>query len=128
MNKHEEKKWKVQCCRVKGQHTEDLHMTDQVRLCYVWVIPCQINTKNARPLQISTKLGLQVVPHDLLAHIKFWPQKLYGFCFTALPKLDFSCIFAIPDFTKQTITSFLQHQYTPFLYVSVAYKELSYVV
>ena len=34
--------------------------------------------------QIFTKLGLQVVPHDLLAQIKFWPQKLCGFYFTAL--------------------------------------------
>ena len=32
------------------------------------VIPYQINTKNRWPLQISMKLGLQVVPHDLLAH------------------------------------------------------------
>ena len=75
----------------------------------MWVIPCQVNTKNGRPLQISTKLGLQVVLHDLLAQTEFWLQKLCGFYFTALRKLDFSCIFALPDLMKQIITSVLPH-------------------
>ena len=92
------------------------------------VIPCQINAKNGQPPQISTKLGLQVELNDLLAHSKFWPPKLCGFYFTALRKLDFSCIFAVPDHTKQTVFSFLLHLHIHFLYKSVAYEEFSYVV
>ena len=72
-------------------------------LLSIRVIPYQINAKNGLPPQISTKLGLQVVPHDILAQTKFWSQKLCGFYFTALQKLDFSCIFAVPDHTKQAI-------------------------
>ena len=82
------------------------------------VIPCQINAKNGRPPQISTKLGLQVEPHDLLAHSKFWPPKLCGFYFTALRKLDFSCIFAVPDHTKQTVFLFC-YTYADTSYVKV---------
>ena len=78
--------------------------------------------------QISTKLGLQVAPHNLLAQTKFWAQKLCGFYFTALQKLDFSCIFAIPDHTEQAITSFLLYLHRHFLHESVAYEELSHVV
>ena len=74
------------------------------------------------------KVGLQVVPHDLLAQTKFWLRKLCGFYFTALQKIDFSCIFAVPDHTKQTVTSFLLHLYRDFLYESIAYEELSHVV
>ena len=92
------------------------------------VIPCQINAKNGQPHQISTKLGLQVELNDLLAHSKFWPPKLCGFYFTALRKLDFSCIFAIPDHTKQTVFSFLLHLHRHFLYKSVAYEKFSNVV
>ena len=92
------------------------------------VIPCQINAKNGQPPQISKKLGLQVEPHDLLAHTKFWPQELCGFYFTALRNLYFLCIFAVPDHTKQTVFSFLLHLRRHFLYKSVAYEEFSYVV
>ena len=92
------------------------------------VIPCQINAKNGRPPQIATKLSLQVEPHDLLVHSKFWPLKLCGFYFTALRKLDFPCIFAVPDHTKQTVFSFLPHLRRHFLYKSVAYEEFSYMV
>ena len=71
------------------------------------------------PLQISTRLGLQVVPQvvpqDLLVQTKVWLQKLFGFYFTALWKLSFSCIFAVPDLKKQTITSFLPHICRQFL-------------
>ena len=84
--------------------------------------------KNGRLPQISTKLGLQVEPNDLLAHTKFWPPKLCGFYFTALQKLDFSCIFAVPDHTKQTVFPFLLHLRRHFLHKSVAYEEFSYVV
>ena len=94
----------------------------------MWVIPYQINRKNGRPTQISTKLGLQVVPHDLLSQTKFWLQKSCGFYFTALRKLDFSCIFAVPDLTKQAVTFFLLHLHRYFLYESVAYEEFSHVV
>ena len=95
--------------------------------CCLWVIPCQINAENGQPPQISTKLGLQV-ELNLLAHSKFWPPKLCGFYFTALRKLDFSSIFAVPDHTKQTVFSFLLHLHRHFLYKSVAYEEFSYVV
>ena len=53
--------------------------------------------KKQTTLQISTKLGLQLVPHDSLAHTKFLPQKLYNFCFTALQKLAFWCIFCYTE-------------------------------
>ena len=76
------------------------------------------------PFQISTKLGLQVVPHYLLAQTKNRRQKLCGFYFTALQKLDFSCIFAIPDLMKQIITSFLLNLCGHLLYESVAHEQL----
>ena len=74
------------------------------------------------------KLGLQVIPHDLLAQTKFWPQKVCGFYFTALQTLDFLCIFAAHDRTKQAVTSFLLHLHRHLLYESVAYEELSHAV
>ena len=100
----------------------------QSRYRDLWVIPCQINAKNGRPPQISTKLGLQVEPHDLLAQTKFLPPKLCGFYFTALQKLDFSCIFALTDHMKQTVFSFLLHLRRHFLYKSVAYEQFSHMV
>ena len=80
------------------------------------------------PLRFPRNLGLQVEPHDLLAHSKFWPPKLSGFYFTALRKLNFSSIFAVPDHTKQTVFSFLLHLRRHFLHKSVAYEEFSYMV
>ena len=58
--------------------------------------------KNRRLLQISTKLGLQAGPHDLLT---FGPKSCVA---STLQKLDFSYIFqAVSVLTKQTVTSFL---------------------
>ena len=51
--------------------------------------------KNGRPLQISTKLDLQVVPLDLY---KILALEVVWLLFYSTPKLDFLCIFAVPDF------------------------------
>ena len=34
MNKQEDRKWKVQCCGVKGQHTEDCYMSNHVNMLH----------------------------------------------------------------------------------------------
>jgi hypothetical protein len=48
------------------------------------VIPCQINTKNGHPLQISLKFDESKAPIEKFDHTKFWPHSsnILGFVVT----------------------------------------------
>ena len=78
---------------------------------------CQINTKNAQPVQIFAKLGLQVATYDLFIHTKFWLHNLFSFCFTTLQKLMYFCC-TWPHKTDHNF--FLLNWYEHFLYESAA--------
>ena len=56
----------------------------------LWVIPCQINTKNTWPSQIRTKLGSYIVSVETFTHSQFQHYMLDGFRVRASQKVSFS--------------------------------------
>ena len=66
-----------------------------------WVIPCQINTKNGHPSQITMKLGMYVVWVKISDHNNFWCQQLHGFgvILISCQNYTFLVCFSVPSVT-----------------------------
>ena len=68
----------------------DVHsLKSHILMVKIWVIPCQINTKNTWPSRIWMKLGSYIVSVETFTRSQFQHYMLYGFRVRANQKVNF---------------------------------------